>query len=429
MTAPRPRTLVRALVGLLTLGVLATPVLVSVSAEAGVTGPQFRKVSAPNVFYPVKGTRDVRDMKTSSRRHRGTDIKAACKAVVYAAHPGTARVLPSAKYAGKTTVRVSSNTRGLLTGYSYLDRALVANGQIVQSGQPLGYLGRNPKSKACALYFTVSRAGYHPNPSRWLDHYVGRTPPVSNLFGTRGFNLASFNLLGASHTAGTSRYAKYPSRLNRAVTLMNTRGLDVVGTQEFQEVQYDYFVNKGYDSTFGSWYWNPAGRRRDTENAIIWRKSTMAFVSGTTFDIPYFGGNIRHVPAVLLREKSSGRTAYFLNVHNPANVRGDAARYRARAIAIEKQKIIDLRATGRPVFITGDFNDRTAAFCPLTANKLSISPNSVPSMTCSYPSQSSIDWIFAAGQARFSYFLRDKTPQTAGISDHPVVIARTHLQN
>ena len=59
----------------------------------------------------------------------------------------------------------------------------------------------------------------------------------------------------------------------------------------------------------------------------------MEFVSGSTFDIPYFNGNIRHVPAVLLREKSSGRTAYFLNVHNPANVRGNAAGWRAKAIA------------------------------------------------------------------------------------------------
>jgi endonuclease/exonuclease/phosphatase family metal-dependent hydrolase len=429
MTAPRPKTFVRALVGLLALGVLATPTLVSVSAGARVQGPQFRKVSAPNVFYPVTGTKAVKDLKTSSKRHPGTDIKAACKTVVYATHPGTARVLPSAKFPGKTSVRVSSNTRGLLTGYSYLDKALVDNGQILQSGQPIGYLGRHPKSKACALYFTVSRDGVRANPTAWLDHFVGTTPPVSNLFNTRGFNLASFNLLGASHTPRGSRYATYPSRLNRAVTLMNTRKLDVIGTQEFQEVQYDYFVNKGYSSTFGAWYWNPAGKRRDTENAVIWRKSTMQFVSGTTFDIPYFGGNIRHVPAVLLREKSSGRTAYFLNVHNPANVRGDAAKYRARAIAIEKQKIIDLRATGRPVFITGDFNDRAAAFCPLTANKLSISPNSIPSMVCRYPRQTSIDWIFAAGQARFSSYSRDTYPQTAKISDHPVVIARTHLQN
>ena len=114
----------------------------------------------------------------------------------------------------------------------------------------------------------------------------------------------------------------------------------------------------------------------------------MEFVEGSTFDIPYFNGNIRHVPAALLREKSTGRTAYFLNVHNPANVRGHAATWRAKAIRIERAKVIELRKTGRPVFITGDFNDREKAFCPLTAGKLTISPNSIPSTTCAYPKQS-----------------------------------------
>ena len=50
-------------------------------------------------------------------------------------------------------------------------------------------------------------------------------------------------------------------------------------------------------------------------------------------------------------------------------------------------------------------------------------------MTCVYPRQTSIDWIFAAGQARFSYYLRDTYSQQANISDHPVVRARAHLQN
>jgi hypothetical protein len=155
----------------------------------------------------------------------------------------------------------------------------------------------------------------------------------------------------------------------------------------------------------------------------------MEYVEGHTFDIPYFNGNIRHVPAVLLRQKSSGRTAWFLNVHNPANTRGNAAGWRAKAVQIEKNKIIELRRTGRPVFITGDFNDRQNAFCPLTANKLTISPNSIPSVTCKYPRETTIDWIFAAGQTRFSYYLRDKSPQTSKISDHPIVITRAHLQN
>jgi len=259
---------------------------------------------------------------------------------------------------------------------------------------------------------------------------VGKAPPVPKLFGTTGFNVASFNLLGASHTVRSTRFATYKPRLDRAMTLMNRVKLDVVGTQEFQETtQFDYFVAQGYPKTWGAYYWNPDGKARDTENAIIWRKSTMEFVKGTTFDIPYFNGNTRHVPAVLLRERSSGRTAYFLNVHNPASVRGDAAVWRAKAIQIERAKIVELRKTGRPVFLTGDFNDREKAFCPLTAGKLTITPNSVPRMTCVYPRQTSIDWLFAAGQARFSYYLRDTYSQRADISDHPVVRARAHLQN
>jgi endonuclease/exonuclease/phosphatase family metal-dependent hydrolase len=118
-----------------------------------------------------------------------------------------------------------------------------------------------------------------------------------------------------------------------------------------------------------------------------------------------------------------------MNVHNPANTRGNAASYRAHAINIEKAKIVSLRKSGRPVLFTGDFNDRQKAFCPLTANKLTISPNSIPAVSCAYPAQTSIDWIFAAGQVRFSSYGRDTYPQTARISDHPIVQGRAHLQN
>ena len=156
----------------------------------------------------------------------------------------------------------------------------------------------------------------------------------------------------------------------------------------------------------------------------------MEFISATTFDIPYFNGQIRHIPAVLLRERSTGRTAYFLNTHNPANVRGQRSRATApTAIAIEKAKIIELRATGRPVFFTGDFNDRQAAFCPLTANKLTISPNSIPSMTCAYPKQSRSTGSSPPARRGSPATASDTYPQNARISDHPIVQARAHLQN
>ena len=186
----------------------------------------------------------------------------------------------------------------------------------------------------------------------------------------------------------------------------------------------------GYENTFGAYYWNPAGKRRDTENLIMWRKSTMEFVSGSTFDIPYFYGNTRHMPVVLLREKTTGRTAYFLNMHNPRTSAGAAKKYRAQAIAIEKAKIIELRKTGRPVFITGDFNDRKEAFCPMTANKLTISPNSVPQHDLRLP-QAELDRLDLRGRARPGSPASSTTgtARTAQLTDHPIVFAQTHLQN
>jgi endonuclease/exonuclease/phosphatase family metal-dependent hydrolase len=428
MTANRPKTLLRALVGLLTLGVMLTPALVSSADAAKTKDAKTRVVSAPNVFYPLRNKPSVKDLHTSSRKHFGTDITGPCTAGVFASHPGVASVYTAPNLG--TYVRVRANgSQGLTTTYGYLGKALVTDGQIIQSGQVIGQVGKQPGTSSCRLYFSVTHGGKYANPSTWLNAYVGKLPPVANLLGTRGFLIASFNVLGASHTARSNKYATGNTRINRAMAMINARHLDVVGTQEFQETQFDYWLSRGNGNTWGAYYWDPSGKKRDTENAIIYRKSTMELVSGSTYDIPYFHGNTRHVSAVLLRERSSGRTVYVMNVHNPANTQGPAATYRARAIAIEKKKIVELRATGRPVLFTGDFNDRQQAFCPLTAGKLSISPNSIPSMTCAYPKPSSIDWIFAAGQVRFSSFGRDTYPQSARISDHPIVQARAHLQD
>jgi endonuclease/exonuclease/phosphatase family metal-dependent hydrolase len=428
MMAKRPQILFRAVAGLVAFGVILAPALVNSADAARTKDPKTRAVTAPNVFFPLKNLKSVKDLRSSSRQHFGTDITGPCTANVLASHPGVAGVYTAPNLG--TYVRVRANgSKGLTTTYGYLGKSYVTDGQIIQSGQPIGQVGRRPGTSSCRLYFSVTHAGRYANPSTWLNAYVGKLPPISNLFGNHGFLIASFNVLGASHTARSSKFASGNTRINRAWAMLNARHIDVVGAQEFQETQFDYWRARGNDKTWGAYYWDPAGKKRDTENAIFWRKSTMDFVSGTTYDIPYFHGNTRHVPVVLLRQRSTGRTVYVMNVHNPANVQGPAAGYRARAIAIEKRKIIDLRASGRPVLFTGDFNDRQNAFCPLTAHKLTITPNSIPSNTCVYPKPSSIDWIFAAGQVRFTSFGRDTYPQSARISDHPIVQARAHLQD
>ena len=53
--------------------------------------------------------------------------------------------------------------------------------------------------------------------------------------------------------------------------------------------------------------------------------------------IPYFNGNPRPMPVVLLRDKAPGMMTYFANFHNPADTAAyrNQGRWRAEATRIE----------------------------------------------------------------------------------------------
>lgn len=405
---------------------LASP-LVGVAPAQAQREPANRPTTPPNVTYPV-AAKHARDLRTSGRKP-GTEIKARCGRAVRAATPGTA-VVTSSKHSGPALVRVVTSNGKLTTWYGYMSAAVVTTGQIVQAGQTLGVIGRTGDAKVCSLYFAVTTRGGAKtyNPTRWLTRNVGKPLRTASLFDNTGFVVASFNTLGASHTKSSKRYATYDVRTPKQIALLNKYAVDVVGLQEFQRPQRDlFFATAG--STFGVFpdSVTPVSSL-DRENSLIWRKSTMEFVSGETLEVPYFEGT-REVPVVLLRDRHSGRTAYFINVHNPASGvgYGDQTAHRREAIAIERAKVIELRATGRPVFLTGDFNDRAAAFCPLTYGKLMISPDSLPSSSCALPYKPGIDWVFAAGPARFTRYARDWKPKDLRLTDHPIVWTRAHL--
>jgi endonuclease/exonuclease/phosphatase family metal-dependent hydrolase len=227
-------------------------------------------------------------------------------------------------------------------------------------------------------------------------------------------------------------------RAPQQVNLLNSYGVDVVGLQEFQTNgnqranflaaaagRYGIYPD---DATLADPNNEFVKQYAPTENSIIWNNATMELVSTDFIQVPYFEGT-RKMPVVLLRERATGRTAWFINVHNPASGvgYGNMAANRAQAIALERQKVIDLRATGRPVFLTGDFNDRAPAFCGITSGMLAISPDSIPSVSCAPPPSLGIDWIFAAGQTRFTRYARDWKPKDMRLTDHPIVWARAHL--
>jgi hypothetical protein len=420
----------RALVGTAVLGALAAPALIalhpsSISLASARAVPVEQRVSeAPNVFFPVL-SKLAKDQKLFGKRP-GTEIKAPCGAAVRAATAGTA-ILSASPSSGPNLVRIVTSKGRLVTYYGYMRKARVTSGQIVAAGQQIGNVGDLGSAKSCALYFAVTRGPSgvtKVNPSTWLNNNVGKSLGATSLFDNNGFVLASFNTLGASHTP-TSRYPGYAARTPKQVALLKSYKIDVAGLQEFEVSQRAAFL-KAAGTTYGIW---PDLTSKVSANTIIWNSSTFEFVRGSTIGIPYFGGKIWQMPVAELRQKSTGRTAYFINVHNPASIPqyGDQSKWRAQAIAIERAKIIELRKTGSAVFLTGDLNDRQNAFCPLTQGKLMIAANSIPSMTCALPKTLWIDWVFAAGPARFTSWVRDYKPKDTRISDHPIILTRAYL--
>jgi len=424
------------------ISLLTLPVLTAAPALAQ-KAPEDRVSTPPNVYFPALARR-AHDLKTSGQRP-GTIIKAGCGTKVVAAHPGTAVVAPSGP-SGPNMVAIVTSPGRTTTYYGFMKSTSVVSGQIIQAGQEIGRVGRKGSAAPsfCSLYFAVKgNLAQKVNPTKWLIRLVGKPLNSTNLFGNWGFVVGSFNVLGASHTRDGRPYPTYDVRTPQQVALLNSYGVDVVGLQEFQKANRDSFLaaaagtfgiypdDAALTETGGMFNDTTPGVIGPTENSIIWRNSSMEFVSASYIDIPYFNGwsPPRHIPVVLLRDRMTGRTAYFINTHNPAsNVGyGDQAANRAQAIAIERAKIIELRATGRPVFLTGDMNDRAPAFCGITTGMLAITPDSIPSMTCALPPSPSIDWIFAAGGARFTRYARDWRPKDLKLTDHPLVWARVHL--
>ncbi len=248
------------------------------------------------------------------------------------------------------------------------------------------------------------------------------------------FVISSFNVLGSSHTAPGGKLARMssgPTRIRQVVTLLSHHAVDVVGFQELQADQYREFVRVAGGS-FAAYPGTAAGVR-GIENSVAWRRSTWTLEQSATIQIPYFRGRERPMPYVLLRHNVTGRRAWFANFHNPATTRqwGNNARWRAVAMAREAALAVRLRAeTGYPVFITGDLNEREAAFCTLAGNAAMVASNggSYVDGSCQPPpSPLNVDWIFGSDMVAFSDHYRDDSGLVNRTSDHPMIVARAVL--
>lgn len=248
------------------------------------------------------------------------------------------------------------------------------------------------------------------------------------------FTVATFNVLGHSHTQPGGRvpaYASGPQRMSGTLQQLRAYGVDIVGFQELQNPQLDAFVRLGgsdYDI-----YPSPGIDQRNKQNAIAWRSSEFTLVQGRPIMTPYFKGNRVPMPLVRLRHNETGLEVYVMTVHNPASVArvGDQSRWRQAATAQQIALTNQLLAEGVPVLMTGDMNERERYFCAYTgATAMRAAAGGSNDAGCRPPPASiaRIDWIFGSPDVAFSDYRFIRNSQITRISDHPLIVAEAALQ-
>ena len=242
------------------------------------------------------------------------------------------------------------------------------------------------------------------------------------------FRPGTFNVLGADHTAPGGNRKGWDSgvvRIERVVQLITQNSVDVVGFQEFQPPQAVRFQ----ELTGTSWQTypgvnNPAG---PSVNSIGWNTAVWQLLEARTLPIPYFDGVPSRMPAVLLRNISTGRRVWFFNTHNPADVRGPAQQWRDAGFAMEVALANELRAAypDAPFISFGDKNERDRYYCSVApaANMWSASGGYVDGATCSPPGGGAIDWIMGTQDVFFNGYTRLWNDFVSQTSDHPLFYA------
>jgi hypothetical protein len=239
------------------------------------------------------------------------------------------------------------------------------------------------------------------------------------------FTVSSFNVLGSSHTPEGGTRALGTTRIVWAHELLVQHHVDVAGFQEMQPDQAERFLS----ITDGKWALYPGltAARRDSENSIGWRTDKFHLVQATTLRIPYFNGNPRVMPVVLLRDKGTGALTYFMNYHNPADTSRfpNQGYWRLEATRVEIALSNQLAPVGVPRIVTGDMNERATYFCRVTEQTplKAARGGSWRDGVCDAQKPRAVDWIFGSKRLTFTNYIEDRSALVATTTDHPVIVS------
>jgi len=236
--------------------------------------------------------------------------------------------------------------------------------------------------------------------------------------------ISTFNVLGSQHTRpGAQRSGMAPGRVRAgwAADMISRAGADIVGLAELQRDQYGVLMSRMPDFTA---YPGLSLGSPGLPASVIWRTSRFELISTSHLSIQKMG-QVRPMPVVLLEDKATERQFFVMNVHNsPVQGSDKSSRQGERNVqmAAEIALINKLRATGRPVFLTGDMNEHAEVFCKVTgATDLTSPAGGSSAGGCRPPGRMRVDWIFGNGQWTSYQINRDAMARRT--TDHAVLFA------
>lgn len=238
-------------------------------------------------------------------------------------------------------------------------------------------------------------------------------------------HIGTFNVLGSQHSTPGGDKSRYPPasvRTAGAAGLIAKHGVHVIGTQELQDDQLRDLQSRTGFAAYPGLSWGAV----ETDNSILYDPNLYEFVSGSKFTVT-FVGRPRPQPILRLRDRATGREFYVVNTHpSPGGGRALAERRRGQATVVSI--VNQLKASGLPVFVTGDMNDRQEFFCHVVGPAQLTAPNggSTAGGCRPPPMPIPVDWVVGSGVSWSNYW-RDVTSTERRISDHIFVSALAHV--
>lgn len=241
------------------------------------------------------------------------------------------------------------------------------------------------------------------------------------------FQVASFNLLGSNHTAGSKTWRPGKARAKLARRWLESERVTLAGLQEGQVDQLRALTRTG------RWQSYPDPRssvNTQTAQSVAWRHGSWQLVKAHTFRVPFDLDQVREQPVVLLRHRRTDRRIWVISVHFTAGGGDRGAKERRVGARRLVREVVSLREKRLPVLVAGDMNGHADFFCPVAATTDLHAPTGgsySEADGCAAPSPMRVDWLLGSPAVRWSDFRFADGGVLDRITDHTVPRATVRL--